>query len=858
MARSAIVGIPYNATKKPDPVATVQAFEAMDARVIANSAGAIIRNSLTALNATTTPAAGLLAWVMGDATVANNGVYENTGTSGAPVWMRRGPLPFGHIYAVNVGAGTADAIEVTTWLPIPTEDGAALITVPIVAVNTSSTVTIEFNGGSPVTVKTNSGNNPAIGGLPIGTITGLKIGSEFRMLSDQASAVIVAAAEAEADRAVVAAAEAEAAAAIAAQKFIPVRVIDTTGAAVATAYENGDTIDGVTLVTGDFVLRSTSGGDPDDGVYIVPASGAASRLTQFDAYDDIPGAFFSVMEGTDNADTLWRCTSNKGGTLGVTNIVISEFSSAGGATGGSYYPGDYGCSLDGTTNDATAFNALLVTVNSAGGGTVDLQGKTMRIDSTITGISNVAIQNGTIDFSNAATSQWLFKFEGVLGSGVAITAASRGAGNVATANTGTVAVGDYVYLRSTSVFGQGGSHNGEFQQVRTVTTNMQLSFYDRLRDLYSGTPQYFHPTMLENIILRDLKIIGGGVGSAHRGVRFYLCRNIMVDNVHTEYLGERAIQFERCVDSTRRAGGDHHCDQTGLSYGTVIGNGNLRASVIGGHYSDLNHAITIGGEDGVDWYVTVSGITATNCKDAALDAHPNACYVTFSNSTIGHLSTIAVQDGIVAQCANVTITGNIVVGPSRVGILVQNLIARVSRADDHAIVSNNQVNYPDGANTSYGIAFECQRATSAWRFTCTGNTINNTNASAAYGIYIEVPTGYGATSIEGCVISGNTVHTRRAAISLVAASFQFISKINITGNMLQSTETATYDCISIAATSANYIERVVITGNVIFGGRYGISHSNGQRIGTGGNMIQAFGTAATNGTLESLGTNFTT
>jgi len=196
MARSAIVGIPYNATKKPDPVGVVQAFEAMDARVIANGAGAIIRNSLSALNATTTPAAGLLAWVMGDAIVANNGVYENTGTSGTPVWVRRGPLPFGHIYAVNVGAGTADAIEVTTWLPIPTEDGAALITVPIVTPNTSSTVTIIPNGGSPLTVKTNSGNSPVVGGLSVGTITGLKIGSEFRMLSDQASTAILAAAEA--------------------------------------------------------------------------------------------------------------------------------------------------------------------------------------------------------------------------------------------------------------------------------------------------------------------------------------------------------------------------------------------------------------------------------------------------------------------------------------------------------------------------------------------------------------------------------------------------------------------------------------------------------------------------------------
>lgn len=107
--------------------------------------------------------------------------------------------------------------------------------------------------------------------------------------------------------------------------FARVRVVDTTGAAVATAYENGDTIDGVVLATGDAVLRATSGGNAADGIYVVPASGAASRKIGFTTYNEHPGSYISVMEGTANADTLWRCTSNKGGTLGSTSLTFTQF-----------------------------------------------------------------------------------------------------------------------------------------------------------------------------------------------------------------------------------------------------------------------------------------------------------------------------------------------------------------------------------------------------------------------------------------------------------------------------------------------------------------------------------------------------
>lgn len=108
--------------------------------------------------------------------------------------------------------------------------------------------------------------------------------------------------------------------------FIKVRVVDTTGGSSPDSqYEAGDVLDGVTLDENNKVLRASPGGDLLDGIYVVPASGPASRDSAFDTYDEHPGVYISVMEGTSGADTLWRCTSDEGGTLGTTALTFEQF-----------------------------------------------------------------------------------------------------------------------------------------------------------------------------------------------------------------------------------------------------------------------------------------------------------------------------------------------------------------------------------------------------------------------------------------------------------------------------------------------------------------------------------------------------
>lgn len=80
--------------------------------------------------------------------------------------------------------------------------------------------------------------------------------------------------------------------------------------------------DGVTLAVGQRLLVKNQTTVAENGIYVFNGSGAAlTRAADMDSWDEVPGAFLAVEEGSINADTIWLCTSNQGGTIGTTDIV---------------------------------------------------------------------------------------------------------------------------------------------------------------------------------------------------------------------------------------------------------------------------------------------------------------------------------------------------------------------------------------------------------------------------------------------------------------------------------------------------------------------------------------------------------
>ncbi|MDJ1463323.1 right-handed parallel beta-helix repeat-containing protein [Nitratireductor sp. GZWM139] len=184
----------------------------------------LVYGSLSALNADLDHAANTGAILIGES-IADDGLYMKQGASGSGSWVKIGNVPGqGFVRATNAGAGTPNTIAATT--PVAVNE-TQLILLPITAANTASPVTVAFNGGVALTVKTVSGNDVAVGGLPAGSVMlGVVQGGDFRLLSDQASAAIVAAAEAAASRS-------EAAASVASGSMTT--VIDPQFSNVATA-----------------------------------------------------------------------------------------------------------------------------------------------------------------------------------------------------------------------------------------------------------------------------------------------------------------------------------------------------------------------------------------------------------------------------------------------------------------------------------------------------------------------------------------------------------------------------------------------------------------------------------------------
>ena len=106
-----------------------------------------------------------------------------------------------------------------------------------------------------------------------------------------------------------------------------VRAATTANITIATALNNADTLDGVTLATDDLVLVKDQTAPAENGIYVVGVTPA--RFAEFDTYNEHPGSLIGIAEGTANLDTIWICTSNAGGTLDTTAIAFTKLVVAG-------------------------------------------------------------------------------------------------------------------------------------------------------------------------------------------------------------------------------------------------------------------------------------------------------------------------------------------------------------------------------------------------------------------------------------------------------------------------------------------------------------------------------------------------
>jgi hypothetical protein len=190
------------------------------------------------------------------------------------------------------------------------------------------------------------------------------------------------------------------------------RVYVASNIDLSTALEAGDVIDGVTLVAGDRVLVNGQTTQSQNGIYVVQASGAAVRATDFDTPTEVAsGDFIFVSAGTNYANTGWVQT-NSPATIGTDAISFTQFSGA-----GTYLAGA-GLTLTGNTFSVdvtpTSGNASLINT----GGATEVKTDTSRglsVDANGLGINagtGLTFSTGALAF---ASGYGVRKFAGDIG-----------------------------------------------------------------------------------------------------------------------------------------------------------------------------------------------------------------------------------------------------------------------------------------------------------------------------------------------------------------------------------------------------------------------------------------------------------
>lgn len=133
----------------------------------------------------------------------------------------------------------------------------------------------------------------------------------------------------------------------------PVRVATTTNGTLATAYANGQTIDGVTLATGNRILIKDQTTGSENGIYTVNASGAPTRATDANSTAELNSATVYVIAGTTNADKAFTQTANDP-TVDTTALAWAQVG------GGTAYTAGNGMTLSGSTFNVGAGTGIVV------------------------------------------------------------------------------------------------------------------------------------------------------------------------------------------------------------------------------------------------------------------------------------------------------------------------------------------------------------------------------------------------------------------------------------------------------------------------------------------------------------------
>jgi hypothetical protein len=402
-----------------------------------------------------------------------------------------------------------------------------------------------------------------------------------------------------------------------------------------------------------------------------------------------------------------------------------------------------------------------------------------------------------------------------------------GSNIIAVGSTAGFAADDYAWLTSTTIFDVTvNAILGQIVKIKSVDSGTQLTLYDDV--LYdfttAATASIAKLTPKKNITLRGVKFIGANTG-IQTAVDFDKCVDVLVDDCSFDYVDYISVLFDRCINASMSNTSMRYARSVGLAYGVSVSNGCYNVKITNCYGEDQRHMVTVGDNDGVNLFVSVTNCHAASQKDAGLDCHPAGDFILFDGNTIELVA--ANVDGIICQGLNAVITNNIIVGNVTSGIRHQ-VLPEIGTASS-VIVGNSIENTAATSSTDSAIFVEQSSGGGA---EVNGLVIANNRIDGAIeqGIYVYANTG----NIRNVSISGNVLTSDASVYGLYlrAAASYAIEDFAITGNIFKCSGVSN---VYLLGTTTPNILNGTISGNTIKGGTNGIRMAQTQNVIETGN-----------------------
>jgi hypothetical protein len=253
------------------------------------------------------------------------------------------------------------------------------------------------------------------------------------------------------------------------------------------------TIDGYTTLAGDRVLVKNQSNAANNGIYLASAT-AWTRSLDANSWDELVSAI-SFIEYGSQAGGAWFCTATPGGTLGVTAVNWSQFT-----TSATYSAGT------GLTLTGTVFSITPVGTASTYGSATQTPVFTTNASGQVSSVTNTTITPAVGSITGLGTGVATALAAGVTGSGNIVLATSPTLVTPAlgTPTSGNFSTGTFTWptfnqnttgtaAKASNLVG-GAAGSVPYQSALDTTTFLAVGTNGQVLTLASGVPSWATPT----------------------------------------------------------------------------------------------------------------------------------------------------------------------------------------------------------------------------------------------------------------------------------------------------------------------------------------------------------------------------